>query len=109
MNNAIVGLFVGLLTVGVLRATVSHVGSPPDARPLEMSKLLAVLGGGYLLAFTAPAWLPLVLTRTAPELLARLQLRFSSRAPRRWPLAPLLPIIACLAGGGWLLWIGFRG
>ncbi len=49
-----VGLFVGLLTVGVLRATVSHVGSPPDARPLELSKLLAVLGGG-LVAVAASA------------------------------------------------------
>ena len=41
-----VGLTIGLLTVGVLRKTVAHIGSPPDARPLDMGKLLAVLLGG---------------------------------------------------------------
>ncbi|MCC2957321.1 oligopeptide:H+ symporter [Massilia sp. IC2-477] len=40
-----VGLTIGLLTVGVLRKTIGHVGSPPDAEPLRMNRLLAVLAG----------------------------------------------------------------
>lgn len=57
----------------------------------------------------APAWLPAVLARTAPGFMARIQRRFASRTPRRWPITPLLPIVACLAGGSWLLWIALRG
>lgn len=49
-----VGLMVGLLTVTVLRATVAHIGSPPDARPLDLRKLAAVLGGA-LVAVAASA------------------------------------------------------
>lgn len=41
-----VGLGIGLLTVGVLRKTIAHVGSPPDAEPLRVKRLLAVLAGG---------------------------------------------------------------
>ena len=43
-----VGLMVGLLTVGLLRKTIAHVGSPPDAEPLRMNRLLAVLAGGVV-------------------------------------------------------------
>ncbi|AWL07239.1 peptide MFS transporter [Massilia oculi] len=43
-----VGLWVGLLTVGVLRRTVSHIGSPPDELPLDWGKLALVLAGGVL-------------------------------------------------------------
>lgn len=43
-----VGLWVGLLTVGVLRRTVNHIGSPPDELPLNWGKLALVLGGGLL-------------------------------------------------------------
>ncbi|VXB85666.1 peptide MFS transporter [Massilia sp. 9I] len=43
-----VGLTIGLLTVGVLRKTIGHIGSPPDAEPLRMNRLLAVLAGGVL-------------------------------------------------------------
>jgi len=43
-----VGLWVGLLTVGVLRRTVNHIGSPPDELPLDWGKLALVLGGGVL-------------------------------------------------------------
>jgi POT family proton-dependent oligopeptide transporter len=43
-----VGLWVGLLTVGVLRRTVNHIGSPPDALPLDWGKLALVLAGGVL-------------------------------------------------------------
>jgi POT family proton-dependent oligopeptide transporter len=43
-----VGLWVGLLTVGVLRRTVNHIGSPPDELPLSWGKLALVLGGGVL-------------------------------------------------------------
>ena len=57
---------------------------------------------------STPAWLPSVLARTAPQRMARIQRRLASRAPRRWPITPLLPIVACLAGGGWLLWIAVR-
>lgn len=43
-----VGLTIGLLTVGVLRKTVGHIGSPPDAEPLRMNRLLAVLAGAVV-------------------------------------------------------------
>ncbi len=43
-----VGLWVGLLTVGVLRRTVNHIGSPPDELPLNWGKLALVLAGGVL-------------------------------------------------------------
>lgn len=49
-----VGLWVGLLTVGVLRRTVGHIGSPPDALPLDWSKL-ALVGAGGVLAVGASA------------------------------------------------------
>lgn len=41
-----VGLTIGLLTVGVLRKTIAHIGSPPDMQPLRVKRLLAVLAGG---------------------------------------------------------------
>ena len=41
-----VGMWVGLLTLGLLRRTIGHVGSPPDALPLDWRKLALVLGGG---------------------------------------------------------------
>jgi POT family proton-dependent oligopeptide transporter len=44
-----VGLLVGLFSVLTMRATIAHVGSPPDERPLEVGKLAAVLGGGALM------------------------------------------------------------
>lgn len=43
-----VGLAIGLLTVTVLRHSIGHNGSPPDARPLSMTRLLAVLAGAVL-------------------------------------------------------------
>jgi POT family proton-dependent oligopeptide transporter len=43
-----VGLVLGLFNVMFMRKTLSHIGSAPDERPLEMSKLLAVLGGGVV-------------------------------------------------------------
>ena len=43
-----VGLTVGLLTVGLLRKTIGHIGSPPDAEPLRVNRLLAVLAGGVV-------------------------------------------------------------
>jgi POT family proton-dependent oligopeptide transporter len=43
-----VGLTIGLLTVGVLRKSIGHIGSPPDAEPLRLNRLLAVLAGGVL-------------------------------------------------------------
>jgi POT family proton-dependent oligopeptide transporter len=43
-----VGLIVGLFNVFLMRATIAHVGSLPDERPLEVGKLAAVLGGGVL-------------------------------------------------------------
>jgi POT family proton-dependent oligopeptide transporter len=43
-----VGLIVGLLNLMLMRKTLSHVGSLPDERPLEIPKLLAVLGGGVV-------------------------------------------------------------
>jgi POT family proton-dependent oligopeptide transporter len=46
-----VGLVVGLLNVLLMRATIAHVGSLPDERPLPVGKLLAVLGGAVLVVF----------------------------------------------------------
>ena len=43
-----VGLWVGLITVGLLRRTIGHIGSPPDNLPLDWGKLALVLGGGVL-------------------------------------------------------------
>ena len=43
-----VGLVVGILTVTMMRATIRHVGSLPDERPLDMGKLAMVLAGGVL-------------------------------------------------------------
>ncbi|QJE01749.1 MFS transporter [Massilia forsythiae] len=48
-----VGLVLGLLNVMLLRATIAHVGSRPDTQPLQVGKLLAVLGGGVVLAVAA--------------------------------------------------------
>lgn len=48
-----VGLWVGLITVGVLRRTVGHIGSPPDALPLDVRKLLLVLAGGVVAVFAS--------------------------------------------------------
>jgi POT family proton-dependent oligopeptide transporter len=48
-----VGLAVGLLSLLVLRATIAHVGSAADARPLAAGRLAAVLGGGVLAAGAA--------------------------------------------------------
>ncbi|MBW8900074.1 MAG: MFS transporter [Massilia sp.] len=44
-----VGLVVGLFNVFLMRATIAHVGSLPDERPLDMGKLAAVLAGGVVM------------------------------------------------------------
>jgi POT family proton-dependent oligopeptide transporter len=46
-----VGLVLGLLNVMLMRATIAHVGSLPDERPLAVGKLLAVLAGGVVVVF----------------------------------------------------------
>jgi POT family proton-dependent oligopeptide transporter len=43
-----VGLLIGVLTLLMMRATIRHVGSLPDERPLDLGKLAMVLGGGVL-------------------------------------------------------------
>jgi POT family proton-dependent oligopeptide transporter len=43
-----VGLLIGLFTLMMMRATIRHVGSLPDERPLDVSKLAMVLGGGVV-------------------------------------------------------------
>ena len=48
-----VGLVVGLLNVMLMRATIAHIGSLPDERPVEAGKLIAVLAGGVVLAAAA--------------------------------------------------------
>jgi POT family proton-dependent oligopeptide transporter len=45
-----VGLVLGILNVMLMRATIAHVGSLPDERPVDVRKLLAVLLGGVLAA-----------------------------------------------------------
>jgi POT family proton-dependent oligopeptide transporter len=44
-----VGLVVGLFNVFLMRATIAHVGSLPDERPLDVGKLVAVLAGGVVM------------------------------------------------------------
>jgi POT family proton-dependent oligopeptide transporter len=46
-----VGLVVGLFSVLMMRATIAHLGSQPDERPLQIGKLLAVLGGAVVVVF----------------------------------------------------------
>jgi POT family proton-dependent oligopeptide transporter len=43
-----VGLVLGLFNVLFMRATIAHVGSLPDERPLQVGKLLAVLAGAVV-------------------------------------------------------------
>jgi POT family proton-dependent oligopeptide transporter len=43
-----VGLLIGLFTLMMMRATIRHVGSLPDERPLDVGKLAMVLGGGVV-------------------------------------------------------------
>jgi proton-dependent oligopeptide transporter, POT family len=43
-----VGLVLGLLNVLAMRATIAHVGSPSDERPLDVAKLVMVLAGSVL-------------------------------------------------------------
>src|SRR5574337_977346 len=43
-----VGLIVGLIIYAFLRASMRHVGSAPDALPVDKGRLLAVLGAGVL-------------------------------------------------------------
>jgi len=50
-----VGLVLGLLNVAMMRATIAHVGSLPDERPLEVGKLAAVLAGGVLVVGASAA------------------------------------------------------
>jgi POT family proton-dependent oligopeptide transporter len=45
------GLILGLFNVLFMRATIAHVGSLPDEKPLQVGKLLAVLGGGVVVVF----------------------------------------------------------
>ena len=42
------GLVVGIVLLMMMRATIRHVGSLPDERPLDMGKLAMVLGGGVV-------------------------------------------------------------
>ena len=43
-----VGLMIGLFTLMLMRASIRHVGSTPDDKPLDMGKLAMVLGGGVV-------------------------------------------------------------
>ncbi|CAH0170868.1 Dipeptide and tripeptide permease B [Massilia sp. Bi118] len=46
-----VGLVLGLFNVLFMRATIAHVGSLPDERPLQVGKLAAVLAGAVVVVF----------------------------------------------------------
>lgn len=48
-----VGLLVGLANYFVMRQTMSHIGSEPDAGPLHLGKLGAVLGVGVVAVFAS--------------------------------------------------------
>ncbi|MER3546379.1 MAG: MFS transporter [Rhodanobacteraceae bacterium] len=41
-----IGLLVGLVNFALMRATLAHIGSQPDARPLDVKRLLTVLSLG---------------------------------------------------------------
>jgi POT family proton-dependent oligopeptide transporter len=43
-----IGLIFGLVNYALMRASMRHIGSAPDDKPLHMGKLLAVLGMGVL-------------------------------------------------------------
>jgi POT family proton-dependent oligopeptide transporter len=43
-----IGLVIGLFNVMLMRKTISHIGSEPDRKPLQVGKLLAVLAGGVV-------------------------------------------------------------
>jgi POT family proton-dependent oligopeptide transporter len=49
-----VGLVLGLFNVMFMRHTLNHIGSQPDEQPLQVNKLMMVLGGG-LVAIAASA------------------------------------------------------
>ncbi len=48
-----VGLLVGLFNYLIMRHTLSHIGSEPDDRPLNVGKLAAVLGLGVVAVFVS--------------------------------------------------------
>jgi POT family proton-dependent oligopeptide transporter len=50
-----VGLVLGLFNVLFMRATIAHVGSLPDDKPLQVGKLLAVLAGAVIVVFGSAA------------------------------------------------------
>lgn len=43
-----VGLVVGLFNLMLMRQTLKHIGSEPDEQPLQVNKLMMVLGGGLV-------------------------------------------------------------
>ncbi|MDL2357566.1 MAG: oligopeptide:H+ symporter [Pseudomonadota bacterium] len=43
-----IGLVLGLFNVMFMRHTLSHIGSQPDEQPLQVDKLMMVLGGGLV-------------------------------------------------------------
>jgi POT family proton-dependent oligopeptide transporter len=49
------GLVLGLFNVLFMRATIAHVGSLPDEKPLQVGKLLAVLAGAVVVVFGSAA------------------------------------------------------
>ena len=50
-----VGLVLGLFNVLFMRATIAHVGSLPDDKPLQIGKLLGVMAGGVVVVFGSAA------------------------------------------------------
>jgi POT family proton-dependent oligopeptide transporter len=48
-----VGLLVGLGNYFVMRHTLDHIGSAPDEKPVQVKKLLAVLGMGVVAVFAS--------------------------------------------------------
>lgn len=43
-----VGLMIGLMTLMLMRASIRHIGSTPDEKPVHMGKLAMVLAGGVV-------------------------------------------------------------
>ncbi len=48
-----IGLILGLVNYSLMRRTLSHVGSPPDAQPVNLGKLAMAFGGALVMVFVS--------------------------------------------------------
>lgn len=48
-----IGLILGLINYSLMRRTLAHVGSPPDAQPVNPGKLAMAFGGALVMVFVS--------------------------------------------------------